>query len=647
MCGICGELRFDGRPPGAGELLAMREQLVHRGPDSDGLFIDDRGGCGLAFRRLRIIDLTPNASQPMANEDGSVQIVFNGEIYNFGTLRAGLVDRGHRFRSQSDTETIVHLYEEKGADCVDDLDGMFAMAIWDARARRLVLARDRVGKKPLFIYRDARRLAFASEIKAFFVHPDIPIDVDPDAIPYYFIHGYVPGPSTFYRHVRQLEPGTVLTVDADGQTASRRYWRFALPPAQSVARVDAAAAAAGVRERLTRAVERRLVSDVPLGAFLSGGLDSTIVVGLMSGLMKEPVKTFSIGFEGDAAYDETRFARLAAERFKTDHTEFRVTPSAIDLIDTLVWHHDGPFGDSSAIPTSIVSRLTREKVTVVLTGDGGDELFAGYMRFYAALLSERIPPALGTAASAALGRLPAPARDRHWLARAQRFAAPLGRPIDERVTAWNSLFFGDLSRLLRRDFVESLTPIDPLHYLAAERPLLEGRSTLARLLHANFTSYLADDLLVKTDRCTMASSLEARSPFLDRELVEYAAALPDDLKLRGRQTKFILRRAFADLLPQEIAARGKMGFGVPVGAWFRGALREYVRDLLLAPDARYREMLDGSFVERTVERHLAGTATLGPQLWSLVCFERWLRLLPAWTRSSVLVKQPDLANLDA
>ena len=647
MCGICGELRFDGRPVAAADLVAMREQLRHRGPDSEGVFVDAAGGGGLAFRRLRIIDLSPNASQPMANEDGAVQIVFNGEIYNFKALRERLVASGHRFRSQSDTETIVHLYEEKGADCIADLDGMFAIGIWDARARRLVLARDRVGKKPLFVYRDARRLAFASEIKAFFAHPEIRIEIDREAIPYYFIHGYVPGPSTFYRHVQQLGPGTVMMIEADGRTASRRYWRVEFPPAAAVTPIDLDTAAAGVRERLTRAVERRLVSDVPLGAFLSGGLDSTIVVGLMSGLSASPVKTFSIGFEGDAAYDETRYARIAAERFATDHTEFRVRPSAVDLIDPLIWHHDGPFGDSSAIPTAIVSKLTREQVTVVLTGDGGDELFAGYLRFYAAVLSEQLPRAIGAAAHAVLSRLPTPRHERHWLARAQRFAGPLGHSLDERITSWNALFFDDLTQLLRRDLVDALPPIDPLHYLAAERPSMEGRSTLARLLHANFTSYLPDDLMVKTDRCTMASSLEARAPFLDRELVEYVAALPDDLKLRGRQTKFILRRACADLLPEGIASRGKMGFGVPVGTWFRGALRGYVRDQLIAPDARYREYLDGVFVERLVERHQSGEANLGPQLWSLVCFERWLRLLPGWTTGSVLVKQPDLANLDA
>jgi asparagine synthase (glutamine-hydrolysing) len=634
MCGICGELRFDGAPVSSTGLIAMRDSLVHRGPDSDGVYVGGGGHAGLGFRRLRIIDLTPNASQPMANEDGSVQVVFNGEIYNFRELREGLVARGHVFRSQSDTETIVHLYEEKGPDCIPDLDGMFAIAIWDERGRRLTLARDRAGKKPLFYYRSSRLMAFASEMKAFFVHPDIPMEIDPQAVPYYFIHGYVPGPDTFYREVQQLEPGTLMTVDADGRTASRRYWRIEFPRASEIRPVGARDAAAGLREHLTRAVERRLVSDVPLGAFLSGGVDSTIVVGLMSRLTPSRVKTFSIGFEGDAAYDETSYARMAATRFDTEHTEFRVPPTAVDLIDTLVWHHDGPFGDSSAVPTYIVSRMARSHVTVALTGDGGDELFAGYRRFWAAVQSERLPRWAAAAGQAVVSALPAPAHERHWLAEIQRFFRAMRVPLDERITMWNALFFTDLRDLLRPDLVSTLRPIDRLHYLRADLARMEGRSTLSRLLHGNFTSYLADDLLVKTDRCTMANALEARSPFLDRQLVEYAAALPDRFKLDGRRGKALLRDTFADLLPPEIERRAKMGFGVPLGTWFRGHLREYMRDTLLAPDARYRELLSGTFVEDVVRRHLAGHANLGPQLWSLMCFERWLQLLPQWRRGA-------------
>jgi len=645
MCGICGELRFDGQPVREPDVRAMRDRLIHRGPDSDGLYLSRSAEAGLGFRRLRVIDLSSNASQPMSNEDGSIRLVFNGEIYNFRELRSALVTRGHQLRSQSDTEAIVHLYEDKGSDAIAELDGMFAIAIWDERERRLTLARDRVGKKPLFYYRDDRLFAFASEMKAFFALPDVPMELDPDSVPDYFVHGYVPGPATFYRRVLQLEPGTLMTVRADGGTTARRYWTLEYPAASEARPIDLGSAARGVRERVTRAIERRLVSDVPIGAFLGGGVDSTIVVGTMAQLMTRPVRTFSIGFEGDAAYDETSYARMAAERFKTEHTEFRVSPSAVDLIDTLVWHHDGPFGDSSAVPTYIVSRLTREHVTVVLTGDGGDELFAGYDRFRAALLSERIPNALGAAAGTALSWLPAARHDRDWLAKAQRFFRGFDVPLDERPTMWNALFW-EVAGLLRPDFAAAIAPLDRMKHLALERSRTIGRTPLARMLHANFSSYLPDDLLVKTDRCTMAVSLEARSPLLDRELIEYAAGLPDSLKLHGGSSKVVLRHAFADLLPPAIRRRSKMGFGVPLGSWFRGPLRNYVRDVLLAPDARYREMLSGAVVENLVGRHLRGATNAGQQLWSLVCFERWLQLLPEWS-GSTSANQPALANLNA
>ena len=632
MCGLCGELRFDGQPVQDEPLAEMRDRLQHRGPDSAGSYRSPGRLGALAFRRLRIIDLSANAGQPMPNEDASVQVVFNGEIYNFQDLRDWLVARGHRFRSKSDTETIVHLYEEKGADGIADLDGMFAIAIWDERARRLTLARDRAGKKPLFYYQSSHMLAFASEMKSFFAHPDIVMEMDPEAVPSYLLHGYVPGPSTFYRNVRQLEPGALMIVESDGRATARRYWRLEYPRESDVKPVAVHQAVAQVRDLVTRAVRRRLVSDVPLGAFLSGGIDSTIIVGLMSKLMSEPVKTFSIGFEGDAAYDETAHARRASNLFKTDHTEFRVAPAALDLLDTLIWHHDGPFGDASAVPTYIVSKLARAHVTVVLTGDGGDEVFAGYRRFWAAVQSEHVPRAAARLGQALFSRVPPPGHERHWLAETQRFFRATSASFDERMTIWNAIFFYDLHDLVRPDFAASLRPIDRLRYLDGERDQMDGRSLLSRLLHANFTTYLADDLLVKIDRCTMASALEARSPFLDRQLVEYVAALPDDFKLRRRRTKTILRDAFADLLPREIAHRPKMGFGVPLGSWFRGSMRAYMRDLLLAPDARYRAMLSGSYVESLVRQHLSGGANLGPQLWSLICFERWLQMLPDWQR---------------
>jgi asparagine synthase (glutamine-hydrolysing) len=634
MCGICGEIALNGAPPIVAEdVRAMRDQLLHRGPDAEGMFLSPDSRAALGFRRLQIIDLTPNANQPMPNEDATIHVVFNGEIYNFQPLRDRLLASGHQFRSKSDTEVIVHLYEERGDRFVEELEGMFAIAVWDAPARRLLLARDRAGKKPLFFYRDARRLAFASEMKAFFAHPGITLSVNAAALPYYFMHGYVPGPETFYRHVEHVEPGTIVTVTPDGRIDRRTYWRLQYPDAadQNNRVTDRAAATARVRALTTEAVERRLISDVPLGAFLSGGVDSTIVVGLMAGLMREPVKTFSIGFEGDAAYDETAYARQVAERFQTEHTEFRVAPSAIGLIDTLLWHHDGPFGDSSAIPTYLVSRLTREHVTVVLTGDGGDELFAGYLRFHAARSANALPRWSGRAASALLSPLPVPPNERHWIARARRFARYMDLPLLQRLTRWNSFFVEDLPPLLAPVLREALGTLDPMHYLRRDLDELHRLSPLAQLLLANFRTYLPGDLLVKTDRMTMAASLEARAPFLDRELTEFAATLPDNWKLsRTGRTKSILRDAFADLIPPSVNRRGKMGFGVPLDRWFRGELRSYVRDTLLASDACSRNYLDAAEVERLVRRHETGEANVGHQLWCLLTFERWLRLLPSW-----------------
>ena len=633
MCGICGELRFDGAPVNPGALEAMRDRIAHRGPDHADQYLAPEGQAGLGFRRLQIIDLRAPANQPMPNEDGSVQVVFNGEIYNYKDLREGLVARGHTFRSRSDTETIVHLYEERGADCIAALDGMFAVAIWDERQGRLILARDRAGKKPLFYHYDGRRILFASEIKAFFGHPDFRGEIEREAVAPYFLYGYVPGPATFYRGVRQVEPGQVVTIDRDGQLSSRRYWTLSYPPAIDLARnaPDRAAATARVRELVIAAVKRRLMSDVPLGAFLSGGIDSTVIVGVMRQLGVAPLKTFSIGFEGDAAYDETPVARRIAEGFGTDHTEFRVRPSALDLLDRLIWHHDGAFGDSSAIPTYLVAKLTRAHVTVALTGDGGDEVFAGYLRFRAALTADRIPGALRAPLAALLSQILGGANERHWRSRVARFGRALGMPLHERVTCWNSYFSDDLEELI------GVAPnsIDRLQHLRGVMDGMTGRSPLGQLLLANFSSYLPDDLLPKVDRCSMANSLETRAPFLDRELMEYVATLPDEYKLDGSRSKAILRDAFADLIPAEVDRRPKSGFGVPLDSWFRGELKSYVHDMLLSPQARYRDYVDPVVVRDTVERHDAGRANEGQRLWALITFERWLQLLPSFLRGTM------------
>ena len=631
MCGICGELSI---PPQRGleeaALARMAGTLRHRGPDHEATFVSADGRGALGFRRLSIIDLRSVANQPIGNEDGSVQLVFNGEIYNFQELRRGLVARGHTFRSNADSEVIAHLYEELGDRAIDQLDGMFAIAIWDAPRRRLLLARDRAGKKPLFVWQDATRVVFGSEIKAIAANPHVTLEIDDTALPYYFLHGYVPHPQTFYRGVAHVEPGTVVTFE-DGRRTDRRYWQLTFPDAHSQRRAhDHAAAVARVRELMTAAVEKRLVSDVPLGAFLSGGIDSAIVVGVMSRLASEPIRTFSIGFEGDPDFDESAEAAATAKHFGTRHTEFRVRPSAVDLLDTLIYHHDGPFADSSAIPTYLVSKLTREHVTVALTGDGGDEVFAGYLRFGASLAADRAPGWMALGGSL-LRLLPQPANERSMIARGRRFLRFMQLPLDDRLTAFSGVFFDDLDRLLSPLLSASRGGVDRRRHLHGVTGL-ERVSPLSRLLAANFHSYLHDDLLVKTDRMTMANSLEARSPFLDRALVEYVAGLPDDDKLKGLTTKAILREAFDDMLPAAVKQAPKKGFGVPLEAWFRGELRDMCRDLLLSPSAKSRSYVSQDYVRTLVDDHQAGRANHGHRLWTLLTFERWLQLMPQWSR---------------
>ena len=629
MCGICGEMSFTARPVEERALVAMTDTIRHRGPDHGAVHRSDDGRTGLGFRRLSIIDLRAAANQPIGNEDGSVQLVFNGEIYNFQDLRKGLVANGHVFKSHSDSEVIVHLYEELGDRAIDRLDGMFALALWDERKQQLLLARDRSGKKPLFTYSDAERVVFASEMKALLGHPDLNIEVDAEAVPYYFLYGYVPHPQTIYKGVWHVEPGTVVTFDRQGTQAPRRYWQLTFPDVRLKADATLETrpeAAKRVRELVTAAVQRRLMSDVPLGAFLSGGIDSTIIVGLMSKLMTEPVRTFSLGFEGDSDFDETAIARATAARFGTRHTEFKVKPSAIDLLDTLVYHHDGPFADSSAIPTYLVSKLTREHVTVALTGDGGDEVFAGYLRFGAALAADRVPRWAGQAGAALLSLLPTPRNERQLVARGRRFmrAARLSR--QQRLVAWAGVFYDDLGPLMGLGHGPAIDTCRHIRDLAG----VDGASPLNQLLAANFHSYLHDDLLVKADRMSMANSLEARAPFLDRDLMEYVAALPDHYKLDGRTTKAILREACADLVPAPVQQGAKKGFGVPLDAWFRAELRDRLSDTVLAPSGKLRGYVDQAYVRQLVTEHLDRKANHGHRLWTLLTFERWLSLLPGW-----------------
>jgi asparagine synthase (glutamine-hydrolysing) len=634
MCGICGVVEFGGRPVGQDELAAMVAELHHRGPEATRVFLAPRGGAGdvapavgLGHTRLKIIDLSDSANQPLSNEDGTVWAMLNGEIYNFLDLRAELKAAGHQFRTEGDTETIVHLYEEMGERCVERLDGMFALAVWDEREKRLLLARDRMGKKPLFYHHGPERLAFGSEIKALLAHPRVPRDLCLEALAPLFLYGYVPGPATLYRSICQLAPGHCLTVERS-EVRVRQYWDWTFPePARRPRALGEREAAARLQELLTAAVKRRLIADVPLGAFLSGGLDSSIVVALMARLTSHPVKSFSIGFAGNPSFDETGYARQVANRYGTAHTEFIVEPRAFELLERLVRVYDGPFGDSSAIPTYILSELTRRHVTVALNGDGGDELFAGYLRFPAALWAARVPSGFYRLGRLLTARLPAPTNPRHPLRRAARFFKDADATWLERYSGWISFFHADLQDLVLPTVLPCLERVDRIAYFRPYLARVARHSPLSQLLYLNAKTYLADDLLVKMDRASMAHALETRSPFLDRELMEFVASLPDAFKLRGRTTKWLLRRAFAHLLPPAILRRGKMGFGVPLVTWFRGELREPLRDLLLSDSARYRRYLDAVHVHRLVHHHLEGREDLEQQLWLLITFEVWLRSL--------------------
>jgi len=626
MCGICGVIHFDGKPVTRELLRAMNDTLTHRGPDGEGFFIG--GNMGLAMRRLKIIDIA-GSDQPLTNEDGSVQVIFNGEIYNYRELRQRLEARGHRFKTAGDGETIAHLYEERfGA--VEHLRGMFAFALWDAKRKRLVLARDRFGQKPLYYYQDRKVFVFASEIKAILAHPAVPrvsrFDADDRrALSQYLSFGYVPAPHTAFRDIWMLKPASEVRVEPsehDGEfVVEDPYYYWDSPP---LAPPDPSAKMESyigdLREKLDEAVKLRLVSDVPLGAFLSGGVDSSLIAALMRKHSNAAIRTFSIGFEGDDSFDETPYAERVARHLNTEHTAFRVEPEALSLLPELVWHHDQPFADSSAIPTYLVSKLTREQVTVALTGDGGDELFAGYERFYAAAMMQKLsllPVALRRGAAGLLRRLPEGTGYYDRIKRARRFARAASQRLEDA--------YFDMVRVFDAELLAQICPgayrLSPLMnpYMNAGQ-----RHPVARLVEANMWSYLPDDLLIKADRCSMQASLEARAPFLDHKLAEYAATIPFHLKLKGSRTKHILKEAARGTLPDDIIDRKKHGFGVPLGAWLRRDM-EPLREILLSRRARERGLLEMSVVERLIVEHEAGARDYNRQLWALLTLEEWHR----------------------
>jgi len=613
MCGIAGLVTMGGETPARDALAAMGMAMAHRGPDD--ATVEVYGRAGFSFRRLSIIDVAGGA-QPLHNEDGSCHVILNGEIYNHVDLRAELASLGHRFKTHSDVEIVVHGYEEWGDAVVPRLRGMFAFALWDERRERLLIGRDRLGKKPLVYHVANGRIAFASELQGLLKAPGVPRTVDLAAIHDYLTYQYVPAPLTAFEDVRKLPPAHTLVFE-NGRARVAPYWSLSFRGNGPVSEADAVEE---LRRRLREAVKIRLMSEVPLGAFLSGGIDSSTVTALMAEWGQ--VKTFSIGFEDDD-FNELPFARMVAERYATDHREFIVRPDAAEILPKLVEHYGEPYADSSAVPTYYLARLTSEHVTVALNGDGGDELFAGYPRYGALAAYEAL------ARAPFRSRLPGPLEGwaRRWLpSRAVRFLGAVSARPEESYARTVSYFSPEEKAALYSDemrtAVGSLDSYELLYdlYRRSDAPDLLGRT-----LYVDTLTYLPGDLLVKVDIATMANSLEGRSPFLDHDLVEFAASLPSDFKLRRGQGKYLLRKAAADLLPSPILTRPKMGFGVPISRWFRGELRPFLNDVLLSPAAAARPFFKRESVESLVRRHLSGAEDHSPRLWALLMLELWCR----------------------
>ncbi len=603
----------------------MCDQIRHRGPDDEGFYVD--GGCALGMRRLSIIDLN-TGHQPISNEDGSVWVVFNGEIYNFQELRNELAGKGHAFRTNTDTEVLVHLYEEAGVEGLGRLRGMFGFAIWDAARRRLFLARDRFGKKPLYYAALAEGFWFGSELKCLRA-AGVPQDVDEQALRYYFRFGYIPDPYSAFRAIRKLPAGSWLTREADGTIRRERYWRPPVPAVQPEGAESEAEMRARLRDVFDESVRIRMIADVPLGAFLSGGIDSSLVVASMALQSSEPVKTFSIGFE-ESGYNELPYASLVAKKYGTEHHEILVRPNSIDLVSKLVRHFDEPFGDASAIPTFIVSEFAARQVKVALSGDGGDELFAGYERFVAAHERLRRVGGLPGAVRGPLGwiaeRLPYSAYGKNWLHMISR---------DSGLARYLEITFSPYG--LRKELLRSVWMLPSgMEFLRREFPdclLEEDADLLSQAMYFEAAVNLPGDMLVKVDRMSMANSLEVRCPMLDHELAKVAALLPAAWLIRNGKGKQFLVESFADRLPPELLTRPKWGFAVPLKLWFRTTLKGFLWDHLTSREFLGRGYVSPEFLRHLLEEHDSGRRDNEAWLWSLLMLELWHRDLeetPPW-----------------
>ncbi len=613
MCGIAGFIDRERSRENAEQLIdSMCQVIRHRGPDDQGAWVGD--GMALGMRRLSIIDLA-GGHQPIFNEDESVLVVLNGEIYNYRDLQEELRARGHHFRTNSDTETIVHAYEEYGDDCVLHLRGMFTFALWDRKRQRLLAARDRFGKKPLNYYWDGQRLIFGSEIKSI-LEAGIPREVNPVALDDYLTNRWVPSPRTLFRGVLKVPAGHILIYE-DDQVRTKRYWRLSFAP---TCHDDEATAIERTRALLEDAVRVRLMSEVPLGAFLSGGIDSSIVVGLMSQMMSQPVKTFSIGFEEDD-FSELPYARQIAKHFGTEHHEFYVRPELVSVLPQLVWAYDEPFADSSMLPTYYVSKLAREHVTVVLTGDGGDEIFGGYTSYAREMTIRRIPPLVRFLLGCGSKLMPDGMRGKKRL-------SSLREDLATRCGLSSMIFpIGSRPSLYSRQYFELLHDHDPLERFKNVFGEVPDLDVTAQQQYADVRVYLTDDILVKVDKASMLNSLETRAPMLDQYLAEYVASLPSSLRTRNNVLKYLLKKVAADILPPEILNRRKQGFGVPIKHWFRRELIDYAYELLDSPRAQQRGIFNQQYIRDLLKAHNnTRMVNYSEAIWALICLELWFQI---------------------
>jgi len=646
MCGICGEIDFNNGVR-VESVCQMTSVLAHRGPDDEGMvFIKDghaveikkpfesplgRNGfeVGLGHRRLSIIDLSEAGHQPMKNEDGSIWIVFNGEIYNFQEIRVQLEKKGHVFKSRSDTEVILRAYEEWGVDCLKEFRGMFAFGLWDDSLKRLFLARDQLGKKPLVYFHRNGYFAFASEIKALLRLPTIEKKVSGYAIHDYLTYQYIPSPDTIFEGIKKLPPAHYLLYDHHKGIKIERYWRLPLNE-KNLNYSDTEELQDRIRTELEESVKLRLISDVPLGAFLSGGIDSSLIVGIMAKLSCKPVKTFSIGFE-EKNFDELDYARIVSNHFSTEHHEFIVKPDAIEILPKLAWHYNEPFADSSAIPTYYVAQMTKDYVKVVLTGDAGDENFAGYRRYlfskWVALFT-RVPDRVRTKLLPFLIRLLSSFHVKE--SRFNRLADFLevstrNQELNylEQVKIFN---WREKEGLYTEAFAKGLEGVDSFDYFFGKFMEVKTDDLVDKLLYLDLHTYLPEDLLVKIDIATMAHSIEARVPFLDHFFVEFVAGIPSHLKLKGTESKYILKKAFSDMIPETILNRKKMGFGVPVSRWFRKELKNYIYEILLDQRTLNRGYFKREKVRQLLDDHVALRYDHSARLWALLVLEIWFRV---------------------